>query len=219
MHLFDIMQFGYKVGVDPTVTDFYEAMSKASTAAATGLSARLRYRTFDRYATRKEYFHITRTFGGMTTPHVALALSRGFADTSTMTIRYAANPLPLRNADADLYTNLKDLLEDGLSDQTMINGVAGLVSIFGVDLTDMWVEVAYSGGLYVSTDLSYDDVPDWLEELAMAQATIYLTLNKNLQPETPPDMALVERQIITAINQYGRFYPQAFKPDMTIPER
>lgn len=219
MHLFDIMTFGYKVGVDPSITDFFEAMRSASAATTTDLAARLRYRNFDRYTLRKDYFYIPRMFGVSAALFAELALSRGFVDTATLTARYATTPLKLRNGDASQYENLRDLQGDNASDHIMVNSDAGTVSVFDVDLTDYWVEITYTGGLYAASDENYENVPDWLVEASMAQASIFLLQNRALTPENGPETGPINTQIAHALNSHGRFFPHMLKPTMTTPDR
>lgn len=219
MHLFDIMTFGYKVGVDPTVTDFYESMIAASRAATNSLAARTRFRTFDRYTQRKDYFQLSRMFGGRLRPHATLLLSRGFVDTTGITVRYASSALSLRNGDANAYFNLRDLAADGQSDRTLINSEIGTVYVEGVDLSEQWVEVAYTGGLYVASDETYEDVPGWLSEAAMHLASLNLLQNRALAPETPPDPDPTQRQIADLVASHGRFLPYAVHPSASYSER
>ena len=219
MHLLNIMEFGYKVGVDPTVTDFYESMAAASRAATETLATRMRYVSFERYTQRKDYFQLPRMFGGALMPHATLLLSRGFADTAGMTVRYASNMRALRNGDAATYFNLMDLQGDGQSDHTLINGAVGTVYVEGVELSEQWVEVAYTGGLYVASDDLYENVPGWLSEAAMAQASINLMQNRALTPENGPDLVPIQRQLADLIAGHGRFLPQAVRPVASSPER
>lgn len=212
MHLIDLMEFGYKVGVDPSVTDFFEALRAASRMATKSLGARLRYHDFGRYETRKDYFRVPRMFGPDAQPAIILALSRGFVDTTGYTVRFADTLQALRYADTSAYTDLRDLLGDGQSDQTLLEAERGVITIMGADLTGKLVEVAYTGGLYLASDDAYEAVPGWLEETAMTLASINLLQNRALTAENPPDLSPIRTQLADLVNAHGRFLPHALKP-------
>lgn len=217
MHLFDIAEFGTRFGIDTTVSDFREAVVEASKGATADLAARLRYRDFSAYSNRRDFFVVDRMFGVANTLQRQFLLSRGFVENATVSAVYATTPLSLRNGNTTDLKDLADLNEDGESNMLMIDGPRGILTAYGVDLTERWVMVTYSGGLDVATDNEYQTVPDWLREVAMARAALILTRNRAFRTEGEDDTAELRETVRAAVTAHMRYAPGAAQAVATEP--
>lgn len=220
MHLFSLEDFGYRFGIDLTVSDFYEAVSEASRAATKAVASQFRLGSFDEFAGRKDYFRGDRMFGDALHPVRQFRLSRPLVDDSAgFSVYGAASLLALRNNATGLITNLQDRLDDGLSDHVILDAQHGLITVADFDVSNMWICVTYSGGLSVASDDAYEGVPDWLADVAQTQAALFLTRNRTLTAEGDTDFSVLRNAMQSALEAHGRFYPGAVLPEMSTPTR
>lgn len=217
MYLFPHERFGQRFGIDTSVTDFRDAVKECSRAATQDLASRLRFGDFGLYSDRREYFQIRRMFDEGTGLNCTLRLSRGFVLASNLGVKKSSNPVYLRNADDSLIINLRDVNGDGVSDYTFVDFDAGLIQLFGMELTGSWVEVSYEGGLALddNEEKVFQGVPDWLYEAAMAQAAIYLSRNKTFAVEGGDNLTELKEVVSRTFEQYARFNPSAVQPFST----
>lgn len=218
MHLFSLARFSQRFGIDLTVDDFENAVVEASRAATSTLASRLRFTDFDEYTARRDMFYVDRTFGDAQGFNRQFMLQRGFTSTANVTAYYSSSPVNLRNADTDLLTSIKDTAEDGESNFLVVDGNQGLLTVYGINLTGLWVLVDYDGGLSVATDDEYDNVPEWLSEAAMAQAAINLSHHRALKADDDDaDFSDLRSAVVEAMSTHARIAPAALKPTASEP--
>lgn len=220
MHLFNLNDFAVRFGIDMSVADFADAVRSASKAATSALASQFRFRDFSVHAGRLDIFNVERMFGGSGVMTRRLRLSRGFVeDNSAFSVVYATSPLYIRNSTADLITNLQDTLGDGQSDHVFMDWEQGTVAFYGVDLSSMWIGVAYDCGMSVNDADEFLDVPDWLSETSMNQTAIFLKQNRIFQTENEDDTTSLKQALALAFASHGRYYPDAVFPSMSEPGR
>lgn len=217
MYLFSITRFGQRFGIDTSVPDFVDAIQEAARAATADLASRLRFRNFDLYTARRDFFRVDRMFDQHNQANRQFVLSRGFVTPASVVAYYAASPVYLRNNDTDLLTDITDVNEDGQSNHLIVDAERGVVTTYGLELMHQWVMVTYDGGLDVATDDEFDSVPDWLAETAMAQAALYLSKNRQFKPEEGEDLTELKNTVDRAFRSYARYYPGGLKPTASEP--
>lgn len=214
MHLFTYEDFGTRFGIDTTEPDFRDAIVKSSRAATQYLASHLRFTDFNSYTGRKDFFQVERPYGTTTGGWYHFRLSRGFTSKAQLTrVVSVTSPIQFRNNETDTQIDLTDVANDGASDHVYLNGVRGKLSVHDVSLVDRWVCVEYSGGLDVATDDNFEGVPDWLREVAMAQAAMFLQRHKAFTPEEGGgDLSELKGLVSSAFSHQGRFLPDAMDP-------
>lgn len=220
MHLFNLSDFGQQYGIDLTVTDFADAVAGASKAATRALASRFRLGGFDAFTGRRDVFNVRRMFDTAGNSNITLRLSRAFIDGSTGLSAYMTpTPLHIRNSDYGSMTNLQSVAGDAASDYLFIDAQRGVLTVYGVDLTDMWVVVDYNGGFEVATDDEYQGVPDWLQDAARAEAAILIKQNRAFKNEgdTDEDLNPLRKLIYDLQSEHGRYLPSAVLPTMSEP--
>lgn len=216
MHLFNLVSFGERFGVDLSVTDFDAAVRRASIAATEDLAAQFRYETFGLYTGRVDVFNVERTFGPIGRPYNRFLLSRGFTTKANVTAYYTTTPLNFTNLNLSGLTNLKNISEDGASDVLTVDGDRGVVTVHSVELADYWVVLSYSGGFTTATDDEFEAVPGWLSQVAMAKTAINLARHPAFTPTDEGGAVAtldeLKHQVRTAWQRYSRYVPDAMHP-------
>ena len=219
MFLFNLQRFSERYGIDLSVGDFNNAVIEAARGATATMASRFRFTDFNEYTARRDIFACERTFGQGNTLTRSFLLARGFTSKANVTAYYATSPIHLRNADLNNMVNLEDALEDGESDMLFVDEDQGLLTVYGIDLTGLWVLVDYTGGLSIATDDEYEGVPEWLSEAAMLQAAMNLSTSKVLKidDEDGDDFSILKDQLKTALVDHRRYHPAAVKPTASEP--
>ena len=216
MHLFNLAEFGKRYSIDLTVSDFLDAVTEASKAASAGLASHLRYGDWDAYNNRKDVFQCLRSFSSGNMQKLQFRLSRGFVvEDSSFSAFYSSSPVNIRNMDTGLMTDLQSVSGDAQSDYLYIDHAKGVLTVYGIDLTDQWVVVTYSGGLDVDTDDEYVGVPDWLREAAMVHAALHLSRNRAFQTEGADDTSFLKTSLKSMLDGNWRATPSAKLPVAT----
>lgn len=216
MHLFRLADFGQRFGVDLTEPDFLSAVTRASAAATQDLASRFRYKSFASYGSRTDFFYVQDVHFQSRGEQRQFLLSRGFTSKAAITAYMTTSPLNFRNGSTDSLFSLKDVGSDGQSDHLMVDGDAGLMTVYGLDLRDQWVIATYTGGLNADTDDEYEDVPDWLSEAAMAQTALNLSRHRAFIPEEGQgDLSELSDAITRITRERWRYYPAAIRPNAT----
>lgn len=216
MHLFSLSNCATRYGIDLTVDDFKDALTRASIAATQDVASRFRFDGFDAYTARRDVFYVDTTRGIGNGYQTQLLLSRGFATAATLTARYTSSPVHARNNDTTLLTDLQNVAQDGQSNMLGINAEQGLLTTFNLDLTDLWVVVEYEGGFTVAANGEYLGVPAWLSEAAMAQTAINLSQNVMLQADGEDgDFDQLRGALRDLTARHGRFHLAANHPSFT----
>lgn len=221
MHLFSLTEFGDRFGIDMTVPDFVDYVASASHAATRDIASRFRFKDFDVHATRRDVFRCGRMFGAGASQHRQFVLSRGFIEPVTgFSCRYTENFVHVRNSGISLFTDAQNVAEDGESDYVVIDAEQGVVSLYGIDLTDQWLVVDYTCGLDADSNDEAQDVPGWLADAASAKAAIFLKQNRVFQneDENTADAIVPLRETLTSLfGGHARIYPSALLPTMAEP--
>ena len=217
MHLFALQHFSDRFGIDLTVPDFLDAVERSSISATQDMASRLRFNSFDAYATRRDFYFVDRTYHGANANTADFLMSRAFV-TGSAVAKYATTPIHIRNGDANSFTLVADVFGDGESDHGFLNSEQGVFSTFGIELEGLWVAIEYSGGLDVNTDSEFDEVPSWLSEAAMAQTALNLSTHIMFQTEdTPSDMRQLRANLTQTYSRYARLHLAAYQPRFTEP--
>ena len=192
----------------------------AGAAATRTIASRFRFRDFDEYTARRDVFRCDRMFGAGSNQHRQFKLARGFIDGVTgFSARYSSSPLHIRNNDTTLTTDLQRVNEDSESDYLFIDADQGILSVYGLDLTDQWLVVTYNCGLSFAADGEVEDAPDWLSDAAVAQTAIFLRQNRAFQTEGGADDKPLRDALSALETAHARAYPAAVPPTMSEPGR
>lgn len=215
MHLFRLQTFSDRYGVDLTVGDFNDAVREASRAATQDVVSRFRLGPPGTYEQRRDWFFVDRMSRQGTANLAEFYLSRAFVS-GGVTALFTPNPIHVRNGDADSYTDLSDVAEDGQSNYGALDAERGVYTVFGLNLSEQWVSITYSGGLDVNTDDEYEGAPDWLAEAAMAQTALNLSNHVMLQTEDEGnDLSQLRSVVARLYADHARFGLSSYKPRFT----
>lgn len=216
MHLFNLNEFASRYGIDMSVDDFRDAVTEASKAATYGLASDLRYGGFEQYVNRRDVFQCLRSFASGNMQKLQFRLSRGFVDEdSNFSAYYSSSPLNIRNNDTGLLTNLQAVNDDAQSNYLYIEAEKGVLTVYGIDLTDQWVVVTYSGGLATTAKEQFKNVPEWLQEAAQVHAALHLTRNRAFQTEGEDDTEFLKSTLQGLMTGNWRAPPSALTPVST----
>jgi hypothetical protein len=214
MHLFALQTFSDRFGVDLNTADFLDAVTQASQAATQDIVSRFRLGGIGTYATRRDYFFVDNMSRQGTANVAEFYLSRPFVY-GAVTALYMPSPVEVRNGNADGYTDISNTSGNGDSNYGALDAERGIYHVFGLNLSGQWVTVEYSGGLDLNSAMEYEGVPDWLQEVAMAQAALNLSGHVMFQTEDEGnDLSELRPQISRAVNDYAKMAlaPSAYKP-------
>jgi len=217
MHLFPLQTFSNRFGVDLNTADFLYAVVQASMAATQDIASNLRLGGLGIYPTRRDFFFVDGMSRQGTANVAEFYLSRPFP-VGAFTAFYTPNPLHVRNGYADTYTDISNTAGDGASNYGAMDTQRGVYQVFGLNLSGQWVAITYSGGLDVDSNDEYQDVPDWLAEVAMAQAALNLAGHVMFQTEDEGNaLSELRPQVARAFREYSRLAlsPSAYKPRFT----
>jgi len=217
MHLFPLQTFSDRYGIDLTVPDFLDAVRQASALATQDVVSRFRLGGFAVYPARRDYFFVDSMTRQGTANVAEFYLSRPFP-VGSVTALYTPNPIHVRNGDTDSYTDISATQGDLSSNYGALDRERGVYQVFGLNLSEQWVTIEYSGGLDLNTDEEYELVPDWITEAAMAQAALNLANHVMFQTEDQAnDLNQLRAVLSRAFNDHARLAlsPSAYKPRFT----
>lgn len=217
MHLFRLQEFSDRYGVDLNTADFLDAVTQASAAATQDVASRFRLGPLGSYTSRRDYFFVDGMSRQGTADTAEFYLSRAFVSGS-VTALWTDSPVNVRNGDSDSYTDLSDTAGDGKSDHRALDADRGVLTVFGLNLSNLWVTVEYSGGLEVNTDDEYEGVPEWLSEAAMAQTALNLANHVMFQTEDEGNQLDELRPVLSRLfRDHARLAlsPSAYRPRFT----
>lgn len=218
MHLFTLSEFGARFGIDLTVSDFHETVVEASKAATKSIASMMRFNDFSLSTGRRDAFRCARMFGTGAGQNRQFVLSRGFIDkNSAFRAVYTANPVHVRNNETSAFTDLEDTNEDAQSDYMFLDANQGLLTVYGLDLTDQWVVVDYDSGFTVNNADEFQGVPGWLSEAAMAQAALYVKMNPAFTTENEGSTQPLSDMVRNISAAYGRYHLGAIPATMSEP--
>ena len=153
MHLFPLQSFSDRFGVDLSVVDFRVAIERSSIAAAQDVASRFRLGPLGSYGSRRDFFWVDKMSRQGTGNLAEFYLSRPFVQ-GTFTAFYTPSPINVRNGSADSYTDISNTANDGLSNHGALDADRGIYNVFGLNLSEQWVVITYSGGLIPTLHLS-----------------------------------------------------------------
>lgn len=186
-----------------TVEDFYLV------PASRQYGPNVRRRTDDR---------VSRRFAGQLIPtQTEFQLSRGFVDTGvTVTVVASSEVDALKGGDPSL--NIDLVAEDRVD--VNVEHELGRVRLSDFGLSSTYVRIGYTCGL--TTDQGdpavYQNVPSWLRQAAVLQASLLLIVNPTLNPfrgEEGPSVEqvkFVDRQLGQLLDSHARYLPMSEKP-------
>jgi hypothetical protein len=139
-------------------------------------------------------------------------LNHGFLtllDTATV---YSATLIPYLD-DSGLRANLRAFEGDGL-DHTFFGDEEGRLYVSQIDMRGLYVQVNYTAGFTVASDLVYDNVPDWLVRAAIIHAQIMLDKNPVIRrPEgAESQFEVLKMELDAILREKSRYFPAAVKP-------